>query len=257
MHEKLLSTVAAVAIVTALAGPVAAADVRLPVKAAPMAPAPVPQFVNWSGFYIGGDIGYGWTKFDGGASEFVGQVKPNGGLIGVHAGYNWQLGPALFAPATWVFGIEGDINGAFGTRWSKSVFSGADNLSGVHGELNGLSSIRARLGWAFDRTLIYATGGAGWGLYKSGALATEPVPAISHTVFGGVVGGGIEWKYNPNLSFRLEGLHYFFNKNTPTASSDGGLGDTIRPVSVIRVGFSYHFGGDLFGKGKGPVVARY
>jgi opacity protein-like surface antigen len=91
--------------------------------------------------------------------------------------------------------------------------------------------------------LLYATGGVAWATYTSAAGATSLTGKFArHTATGGVVGGGVEWKYNPDLSFRLEGLHYIFNKSTGPNSSDVGTGiNTIKNVSVIRVGASYYF----------------
>jgi outer membrane immunogenic protein len=235
MRKQLLCGVAALAVTVALNGPTRAADMAA--KAPPPAPvvAPLP---NWSGFYLGGTLGYGWTKVDGGASEFVGSNSLNGGLVGVHSGFNWQNGQ-------WVIGYEGDYSGTLGNNWSKTAYSvpQQDFNTGVHGELNGLSSIRARLGWAFDRTLIYATGGIGWAFYRSGAQATEGVPSFSHVATGAVVGGGIEWRYNANFSFRLEGFNYFFNKSSAANTSTAGPvnASVLHDVSLIRAGASYHF----------------
>jgi outer membrane immunogenic protein len=237
MRNRFLCGVATLALMAATAGPVLAAD--LPLKAAP---APVYAAPNWAGFYLGGHIGYGFGKFTGDESAFGPlTAKVDGVAVGIHTGYNWQVNQI-------VFGLEGDLSGTFGNNWGKSVFTcpvGCTN-SGLHGELNGLASIRGRLGWAFDRTLIYATGGVAWGLYKSIAGASgilQGPPGIqSHVATGGVIGAGIEWKYKPNLSFRLEGLDYIFNKTTAGTSSQVGTGnDKINNVVVVRVGASYHF----------------
>jgi outer membrane immunogenic protein len=243
MRKELLCGVATLALVVAISGPVAAAD--LPVKA-PVAVAPVAIPTTWAGFYLGGHIGYGWSKMDGqesGGDQFADSLKLNGLLVGVHGGYNWQYSQL-------VFGVEGDISGAFGNGWSKDVCTVDDpscrvsgSASMLHGEMHGLASIRGRLGWAFDRTLIYATGGWGWGNYRGLVTSGSSINPISTTVSGGVVGGGVEWKYNPNLSFRVEGLYYMFNKtlaNLDSEPSEGGS-FTIHPVSVIRLGASYHF----------------
>jgi outer membrane immunogenic protein len=233
MRKKLLCGAAMIAMIASGALPGMAAD--LPVKARP-APAYAPA-PDWSGFYLGGTVGYGWSKFSGDESGFGAlQTKPKGGLVGIHGGYNWQV-------SQWVFGVEADMSGTYGNGWSKTVYTCPNCFaSGLHGEVNGLASIRGRLGFAFDKTLIYATGGGAWAHYKAGAGASG-ILIQSGTVSGGVIGGGIEWKYNPNLSFRLEGLHYMFNKSHGPTSSDAGTGSSkIGNISVIRVGASYHFG---------------
>lgn len=238
MQNRLLCGVATLAMIVAIGGPAMAAD--MPTKAAPAPVAYTPT--NWAGFYLGGHVGYGWSKFTGNESSFGAlDAKVDGLVLGLHTGYNWQWNQV-------VLGLEGDISGTFGNNWGKSSFTcpvGCET-SGLHGELNGLASIRGRLGWAFDRTLIYATGGVAWGLYKSVAGATSflQTPGIqSHVATGGVVGGGVEWKYTPNLSFRLEGLDYLFNKTTAGTSSQVGTGnDKINNVMVVRLGATYHFG---------------
>jgi outer membrane immunogenic protein len=159
-------------------------------------------------------------------------VKPSGSLLGFHAGYNWQSGP-------WVWGIEGDVSALQG--WKKVVTTSvSETTSHVRGEMEALASVRARLGWAFDRTLIYATGGVAFARHRSIGLST-PVDSLSNGyrwATGGVVGGGIEWKYNPNVSFRLEGLHYMFSQTTLNVGTTGFA--KLKSASVVRLGLNWH-----------------
>jgi outer membrane immunogenic protein len=238
-RHRLYCTVAAAGVLAALNGAATAAD--LPRKAPPPAPAPVVYAPNWTGFYIGGHIGYGWSKQTGvesGGTLFLGDNKLKGGVAGVHAGYNWQFNQV-------VVGVEGDVSGTFGNKWSSLVCTtNACGGSGtfMKGEMHGLASIRGRLGWAFNNSwMIYATGGWGWGWSKGQIFSNTSIDVHSRTLSGGVWGGGIEWKYNPNLSFRLEGLSYQFNKTIQTGSDTGDGSFKFHPVSVIRVGASYHF----------------
>ena len=174
------------------------------------APAlPVPA---WTGFYLGGHLGYGWAKFrglaqDAGATDIVTDgPRVNGFALGLHTGFNWQAGQ-------WLYGIEGDVTATPG--WEKRICSFAvsnvcDN-NFVYGKLDTLASIRARLGMTFDRTLIYATGGVAFAKKASQAGTSDNWRYHYGVKVGGVFGGGIEWKYNRNLSLRLEGLHYIFS----------------------------------------------
>jgi outer membrane immunogenic protein len=240
--QLLLCSVAAIAITTALSGPVAAAD--LPLKARPE-PAPSIYAPNWSGFYIGGHVGYGQSKFTGADSAGTPQwsTKPKGFLLGFHAGHNWQVGQ-------WVYGLEGDLSTM---SWNALTMEHGAASSQLTGHLGGLASIRGRLGWAFDRTLIYATGGVAWAQWN-GIGASTPISFGSPKITtGAVAGGGIEWKYSPNLSLRLEGLQYWINKTQFQANSSGYA--KIKTVSVVRLGASWHFDGG--GWGKGPVASRY
>ncbi len=271
MNQRLLTSVGAVAIVTALAGPVAAADLH--VKAVPRV-APAPVALNWSGLYIGSHVGYGRATFTGGTFNTeegsreipLGDYHTKGLVVGTQAGYNWQLGPALWG-SSWLVGIEGDATITPGWQENRCIGkagSFCDNRS-ITGQLDWLASIRGRLGLAFDRTLIYATGGVAWAKNRQTACSDQTTCGfIKEVKTGGVVGGGIEWKYNPALSLRFEGLHYIFNESR-TVLVDGccefaTLG--LRNVTVFRVGANWMFGpGDILpwglGKGKSPVVARY
>ena len=234
-RQKLLCTVAVAAMLAGINGVASAAD--LPMKAAPYAPAVAPT--TWTGFYMGGHFGYGASKMSGVSSDggiLAGDMKLNGGVGGVHAGYNWQFNQV-------VFGVEGDISGVFGNGWGKTVCEVGNCASGAHGAAQGLASIRGRLGWAFDRTLLYATGGVAWGLYQGQLMSGSSQKLDSTVATGGVVGAGVEWKYNQNLSFRLEGLHYMFNK-TFSGDSDASTPPAYLKVhnfDVVRVGASYHF----------------
>ncbi len=89
-RQKLLCTVAVAAMLAGINGVASAAD--LPMKAAPYAPAVAP--ISWTGFYMGGTLGYGASKMSGEASgptALADDMRLNGALVGVHAGYNWQF----------------------------------------------------------------------------------------------------------------------------------------------------------------------
>ena len=120
----------------------------------------------------------------------------------------------------------------------------------MKGKLDLFSSLRGRLGLANDRVLVYATGG---GAYVHGRFTTSDV-GIRKKIgsYVPVAGAGIEWAYNRNLIFRLEGLNYFLSKTY--TNEDGELLKTSN-VWAVRIGASYKF--DSSGWGKGPVSAKY
>jgi len=256
MRKQFLAGVGAVAIATVLSGPVTAAD-RKPVYKAPPPPPPAP-ICTWCGFYFGGHIGAAWAKLDGFGSSAhpFGHPGLRGLDLGIHAGYNWQSGP-------WVFGLEGDISHIGGAH--RRYFNPALNSADVQTSIDWLASIRGRLGVAFDPVLIYATGGVAWphanATFTSSDGGKTAAP-LRFTSAGGVVGGGVEWKFNPNLSLRLEGLHYIFNHNGQSAFAcciiPPTIQGTLHNVTVARAGLTWYFGGQGFwGKGKAPIVARY
>src|SRR5262249_12780738 len=203
-------------------GPVAAG---MPVKAAP-------AIFSWTGWYVGGHVGYANGKGDPGGSW-----NAPGAVGGLHGGYNVQAG-------NWVYGGEAELDGLGKTGNRK----GADKSTAYSGNVMG--SLRGRLGIAADRTLYYVTGG-GAGLNFE--LHTDDSPdGRTFNAFGGVVGGGIEHAYNQNLLFRLEGLYYIFDKNV----NFNGETEHLKNLWTVRAGFTYKFDGSGLW-GKGPVVAKY
>ena len=184
MKTRLLGLLAATALTTAGLSAASAAD--LPVRAAPppiIAAAPI---FTWTGFYAGVNAGWGWrdsnqeTVVLGGAvpgTLFFPDNGDGGFTGGGQIGYNWQFG-------SFVVGAETDIQWA-DTGGSEAVaFVPGRGYAGdfMPGEFrNDLSdwfgTVRLRAGVAFDRVLVYATGGL----------------AYTEDNTGWAVGGGVEW----------------------------------------------------------------
>ena len=160
-------------------------------------PVEVP-FFTWTGGYAGIQGGYAWTNLgvDGGAFAID---DLNGGLFGGYVGYNWQSD-------AWVFGAEADINGV----WNDQTFAGPFPAS-VDIGTDWLASIRGRVGYAVDRTLIFATAGVGWTEATSdinfGGGATL---SGSDTFVGWTLGGGVEYAFDDNWIGRVEYRYYDF-----------------------------------------------
>ena len=188
---------------------------------------PVPEAVyvdafSWTGAYIGINGGYAWTKGEfsvGGASV---DEDFNGGLIGARAGYNWQMGN------NFVGGIEVDVD----HLWNKNtyVFGGADVEAGSDWQ----GSARLRIGYALDRTLLFATGGVAI------ANAFVKVPALgfdeSKTFTGWTVGAGIEHAFTDNWVGSVEYRYADFGSETI-----GNLVDVDLKQNALRVGLAYKF----------------
>ena len=115
--------VSAAAVVSALVGITAATAADLPARTYTKAPVYVEPAFNWSGFYVGGNIGYSWgrssntvdlTDLATGVRRFVATSRNdvNGVVGGAQFGYNWQM-------SNWVVGLETDLQGS-GERGSTS-----------------------------------------------------------------------------------------------------------------------------------------
>jgi outer membrane immunogenic protein len=215
-----------------------AADLPRPVYKAPPAlynPAPV---FSWTGFYAGVHGGYGWSRFSGndpvaGPST----VNAKGWLGGVQLGYNYQIG-------TFVIGAEGDFS------WAdvKNVQNDPLGLGGGQATLKNDYFITGalRLGYAFDRTLIYAKGGGAWTRDKFDI--TDGVGGFANGKFnrtGWLIGGGVEYAFWNNLSAKAEYNYLNFGSITETLTTGGGLIATSPSVSLkshlVKVGLNYKF----------------
>jgi outer membrane immunogenic protein len=243
MRHMAMKVVSAAALSLGLTVAASAADLRPAYKA----PAPVaaPYNYSWSGFYIGGHAGVGWSEGDD--SGFVG-----GGQIG----YNWQFAP------NWVIGIEGDFSGTSLSSGGGASVAGVTVTGGA--DLNWLASVRGRLGYTWDHFMLYFTGGGAWADVSGGGTVSvaglgSAAWSASGTASGWVLGGGGEWMFAPNWTFGVEYLHYEFDNingsvSVPGFTVSGNFG-TDGSVDVVRARLNYKFG-DWFGKGA-PVAARY
>jgi outer membrane immunogenic protein len=268
--KKLLFVSAAA--LSALVAPASAAD--LPLKA-PVYKAPPVAVYNWTGFYVGGNVGaigstgnavhqcYNDTGvFNGAGCDIVPDAGLNGtGVLGgVQAGYNWQIN-------NWLFGLEGDAQGTS----LKSSSSNANTFPLVGGgtdplvtytfasRLDWLATVRGRVGVTSGPALFYVTGGGAFGGVRTTTDGVGPVNAFpsstSSNQAGWTAGGGVEWGFAPQWSAKAEGLYYDLGRIT-------SLGASLRPINnftngaryevngwIARIGVNYHFGA--------PAVAKY
>jgi outer membrane immunogenic protein len=220
LRKFLLATVATVA----FAGAASAADMpaRMATKAVPFV-----QMYNWTGFYVGGNLGYGWGRLsdDTGSSQSV-----NGLIGGGQIGYNWQMNSL-------VFGVEADIQ-ASGQKASQTGFIGATPVT-VSERIRYFGTVRGRLGYAWDRTLLYVTGG--WAYTNFGVDLNTPAGSASSntTKSGATVGAGLEYAFAGPWSAKLEYLYIDTGTQSVTL---GGVTDNVRVRDhVVRTGINYRF----------------
>ncbi|WP_245195472.1 outer membrane protein [Aureimonas populi] len=203
---RILSVLGALAASTASA---LGADAVFEQDAAPS--VSLPALYTWTGPYAGGFVGYNFSNFDqSGGADFDGE----GFVGGVYAGYNLQTDQL-------VYGLEADIGG------SDVDAGGFNNAAGlpVGSDGNAFGSLRARLGWAYDSILLFATGG----LAVSGNELSLAGADDQNTHFGYTVGAGVEAAVTDNLSSRLEYRYSDFE------SKDYNLGNV-----TISSGFDEH-----------------
>ncbi len=268
MKRLLLATTAVV-----IGGQAYAADLRLPVKAPP---APAPAY-SWTGCSVGVHVGAGWAPSSWSDANATTQlIAPPGGVIdnldrtgvlgGVQVGCDYQFA------SHWVAGIGGDfswanIEGQATDPFFGGKFGGPLTLSQ---KTDQIATATARLGYAFDRLLLYGKGGAAWShntygvqnsLFWGSPFSTVCFvgtfiacnPTGTDTRAGWTVGLGFEWAFAGNWTAGVEFDHYDFGRKNVTLTDPNvftvpGFVTASAPVSVkqtanaAKVTLSYRFG---------------
>jgi outer membrane immunogenic protein len=234
MRTSTFGLLAATATLAIAASTAHAAD--LPSRYSP-APAynALPIF-TWSGFYAGLNVGYGWStgnsRYYDPAFGYVGGSKKGGFVGGAQAGYNYQFG-------MFVVGAEADIQYA-------AVGNKGASYGGIYypGDSDGyFGTIRARLGVALDRALVYGTGGFAYG--DVGGNKGYDTVLGSHrdnsTNGGWTLGGGVEYAVTDNFTAKVEGL--YVDLDTKDNYALGSRVDMRRDTEfgVLRAGLNYKF----------------
>jgi opacity protein-like surface antigen len=231
----------------AVAGAVAA---DMPVKALPL-----PALLSWTGFYIGGNVGGGFSdgRFTDNFLPFgppIGGVdatpRPAGWVGGLQAGYNYQINSIL------LLGLEGDFTW-LGTKSSFSCFPLLAPQT-CTADPEWVAAITGRLGVVMGPALLYVKGGPAWirDTYTDIALP-PPRPLadvgelfVSHDIRSGWTAGvGIEYMFLPRWSVRLEYDYYGFpDRSVGFDGVDGGFFTELikQDLQTVTVGVDYHFG---------------
>ena len=232
-----------------VAAPAFGADLAARHQMYTKAPPAVAAIYDWSGFYIGGNGGWGnsHNSWDFAGVTPEGSHDANGGTVGGQIGYRWQMGQ-------FVFGIEGQGNWADFKGSNVSIIPGFGTTNQTKTDAFGL--ITGQIGYAFNNVLLYVDGGAAVtsNSYREFTTATGALFATGgdNTRWGGAVGAGIEVGFAPNWSVGVKYDHLFMQDSTITFTTPAGgiFTDRVRQdVDVVTARINYKFGG--------PIVAKY
>ena len=243
MKRILLAALAMTALGSASA---LAADLpQRPEYKAPMMVAPV---ANWTGCYIGGNIGGAFG--DGSASTTGGQVSgDNSGFAGGgQIGCDYQFSGGFVIGAREL--LDYTSNSASGT-FSTAAFGGLPAVANFSNQW--FDTLTARLGYAVvPNVLLYFQGGAAWAHTSTNVGVTfagiQYGGQTSNTPTGWTIGGGVEWMFAPHWSTFLEGNYMDFGSASGNVVTPGGFcAGAGCPISVkatesnVLVGVNYHF----------------
>lgn len=228
-----------------------------------------PPVFNWVGMYIGASLGGAFPLHAGerlqatsgfGSPAFdlypPGVARP-GVAVGAQVGYNWQYGPLMW-------GFETDLSLLDGRRAPQGLFPTSPAYPPglpiyaleANSSANFFASIRGRAGYAFDRALVYLTGGVAAGgargpstltLGTRGPDAIFSAPWSQSSRMKYVIGGGFEYAFADHWSARAEYLFLSQSLNTQIFDNGAGFIYAARQRNenhLLRFGLNYHFGAD-------------
>jgi outer membrane immunogenic protein len=264
MKRSFLVVIAAIVLATSHAF---AADLwappPMPYKAPPP-PPPTPAW-DWTGFYLGIDVGAAWATDTvspvvadptGPTGTFPrsNKLSSSGPLGGATIGFNYQL-------SSFVFGIEGDIGGL---ALANSVAdAGSGSLAEIDSINNGLyGDATGRLGFVWGPALLYGKGG--WAFFNGQASTTAAgfTSTGTGTFTGWTYGGGIEYRLEGPWSAKIEYLHFDFSTKDASLTGVAGVFPYANALSVdtIKFGLNYKFGlgplGPLCCQPSGPIFTK-
>ncbi len=248
MQKRLFA--AAVAAVISFGGAASAADVYHG-DGYKDGPAYVP--VNsWTGFYFGANGGYAWANDNSNITSFV-EGEPlltssgfdsKGAFGGAQVGYNWQSG-------NFVLGFETDLQGA-DIQSDKNVVPFPGINRHLTQNIDWFGTVRGRVGYAFDRTLLYFTGGFAYGNVNSSIntslLGVIPIARLNNndTQTGFTVGGGLEYRFNPAWSLKAEYQYIDLGSDHLNGNIAAivpiNTNDLNTNFHTIRIGINYRVG---------------
>ena len=230
-----------------IGGSALAADVAVEAPVYPSYGVPVITAYNWTGFYIGANVGGHFAKDD--IIEFNApiSVSPRGILGGLQVGYNWQVG-RLF------MGLKSDGNWLGGAASASQTVLGPPLTTVINNDSKAkfLMTVRPRVGVALDRWLIYVTGGLAFETFITNDTLVSPAVLTGTnrrvTRTGETIGGGIEYAVLDSWTLRVEYLYVTFGSYDVNINTIGAI--TVQhhySDNVARVGLNYRF----------PVYWRY
>jgi outer membrane immunogenic protein len=229
-----------------------AADLTRADRAPMYTKAPAPAAVlNWSGCYLGGHVGGAWSNDSYTHDNGAGLVEPFTFNPTSFMG-GGQLGCQIQVTGL-VLGVEGTLSALDLNQTDLSLLSPGRQRSF---RLDEMATATGRLGYAFDRWMIYAKGG--WADARIDTFAMNPATGvfvdINNWESGWTVGGGIEWMPWPSIVLGAEFDYYSFTFDRTGIASDLTTSRFFNTQANVYAGL---FRLSYLLNWSGPVMARY
>ncbi len=220
----------------------------------PSAPAPLAPAYSWTGFYIGGNGGFGGDQFSYpftigaipalglGATTGTSTLKSSGFFGGGQAGFNWQVTPA------WVLGFETDFQAS---DIQSTATTTTNTFTGSLGtKLDWFGTARGRAGFLVTpQFMLYGTGGWAYGHTTSSANAAAfglaAIASSGHNKSGWTAGGGLEYAVTPWLSVKTEYLYLDLGTDIIASGTAAGVPFSLSEKTTahtVKVGVNVKLG---------------
>ncbi len=196
---------------------------------------------DWTGFYVGGHVGYGDAGFGPGTNPLPeqGALLPHsatGFSGGYQLGYNRQLSNRV------VLGIEADATFTAPTDDPALARSPVP----FNTTIDYVGTVRGRVGYAFDRFMPYVTGGLAWGhmhINVNDADGVTPLFPVGHYQAGWTAGLGLEYAVSGNWTAKAEYQYVDLSRRTYDLSGFGLGNVNVDPrIHLCKLGLNYQFG---------------
>jgi len=230
---SVVSRVALVACVSlfATSSIASAGDLLVPAK------ANYAQYNDWSGYYVGvfagGAHGVWDSYFNRNNNHGFTQQGADGLAIGVYGGYNYQFANR------WLLGAELDL-GHSTAKQSNNIYDNDTSLS----KYGTFGSARMRLGYTFDRLLLFGTLGVGvadiTNNIQKGVNAGEQIVWEDQIRAGVTTGAGVEYAFSNDWAGRAEYVYTNYG-SVNLRNTDGNPANFKNELHVLRVGVSHRF----------------
>jgi high affinity Mn2+ porin len=193
----------------------------------------------WSGWYLGGHVGYARGTGKTSVSEAAPQSSTSsfGSLYGgVLMGYGVQLRSRL------LLGLEADVSFPNFLDNEDMVSSRNTTDGSVAERLDILGRARARLGYALDRWLVYGAGGLAWSLgrFIHSSNQTQTQEENLHFRPGWTTGVGVEFAFAPRWITRLEYIYDHFEEASAVFAS-GASAESTMALHSVRLALNWRF----------------
>jgi outer membrane immunogenic protein len=237
-----------------------AADIFVPpAPIMPLKAPPVPYtYYNWTGFYLGGEVGGAWatsqtTDITGGPSFPAGTVDNpisyTGILGGVYGGFNYQFNQI-------VIGLDGDY------AWASIAGTGSDistvnaHINEHSDNINWIATATGRIGYAMNNWLLFAKGGWAWAgfsgtstEYTAAGTTVVDLGSASSTRSGWTAGGGVEYGLTHHVTVKLEYDYVDFGtanfSSTDVTVASGAVNvyqrSATSSLNMVKLGLDYKF----------------